>query len=757
MRSEGASVRAERTRGMPWGAAVVVLAFLGSQPLAAAQPVAQARQGTSVSPAAVLPTLVADDGLSASATSRYVLDARRTTVEASVSIELRNVAPDDGDVFYYFDAFAVPVPAGARSVRARSDGSTLDVSLRRTEDPSTRLARISFPDLLFGRSRTIELTFEVPGEPPRSADSTRVGPGYATFAVYGVGDPGRSAVEVVAPSSMRFDATSDEFTAAENGTTTTHTSSATDSEGGFWAVVSLRDPTAVDERAVDVAGTSLLLSGYPDDTRWLDFVAARVVEGIPALERLVATPWPGGLERIREDASPTLRGYDGWFDPSDDEIVIGERLDEDLLFHELSHAWVSGESFDQRWVSEGLAQVLAERAVAATGGTPREQPQVSRGDSDAVALNAWGASAGSRSADVDAYAYPAAHAATTALLGELDDAQLAAVAAAGIRGERAYDPPGTPDAEGGRTSWQRWLDLLQGRAGVAGAPQVFARWALTEEEQALLAPRDQARAAYAQLDEADGSWLPPEGLRDAMTAWDFERAAVVQGRVAPLAPAVSDVQDAARRAGLDVPDEVRSMWETAEQDEQYAALARSLPVAATTVRAVGRARAVAAQDRGPLSELGASILGVDDRAADALALLEEGRLDAASDAASDATGRADRAVLVGLALPVVALLVLVVGLLAGRRVAARRRRRWAARPGADDGAGMGGGVGAGPVGAGGGGSSTPSTPVIHAPSLAALAGLEAPAPAGPAAPEPRHPSGDDGPGRRGSPAPPGSS
>ena len=100
-----------------------------------------------------------------------------------------------------------------------------------------------------------------------------------------------------------------------------------------------------------------------------------MTKGIPALEKLVGAKWPGGLERIREDASPSLRGYDGWFDPTDDEIVIGERLDADLIFHELSHAWVSGERFDQRWVSEGLAQVLAERAVKATGGTPVRAPE----------------------------------------------------------------------------------------------------------------------------------------------------------------------------------------------------------------------------------------------------------------------------------------------------------------------------------------------------------------------------------------------
>ena len=450
---------------------------------------------------------------------------------------------------------------------------------------------------------------------------------------------------------------------------------ATDGTSGSWAVVSLRDPARTDERTVDAGGVSLLLNGFEDDPKWSRFVAGKVAKGIPALEELVGAPWPGGLERIREDASPSLRGYDGWFDPGDDEIVIGEQLDADLIFHELAHAWVSDERFDERWVSEGLAQVLAERAVEATGGKPRNHPDASRRSDDAVALNEWGGSASSRSAAVDAYAYPAAYEATRALTRDLDDKALAAVVGAGIRGERAYDPVGTKDADGGRTTWQRWLDLLQTRAGVADAPKVFQRWALTSEERAQLGPRADARAEYATVDEADGAWLPPEGLRDAMTAWDFDRAAAVREKVAALGAAATEVQDAAAAAGMDVPTVVRESYEKAEQDEQYAALATSLPRAATAVTAVARAEDVADQDRDPVSALGAGILGVEGRADEAVALLDDGELDAATAAATAATSRADKALVVGAALPIVAILLLVGGLLLVRGVRARRARQ----------------------------------------------------------------------------------
>lgn len=625
------------------------------------------------------PPALADEGLATGATSRYVLDAEETTVDAEITIDLRNVQPDRGSFYYFFNSFSVPVPAGAERVRARSGGSDLSVSLRRTDDPSTKLARIGFPNLLYGRSRTIVLTFEVPGEKPRSADSTRVGPGYATFAVYGVGDAGRSTVEVVAPSSMTFDATSDDFTSEEDGSRTTHRTTATSSDGGYWAVVSLRDPEQGDEQAVDVAGVSLLLNGFEDDPKWADFVAGQVTKGLPVLEALVGTPWPGGLERIREDATPSLRGYDGWFDPSDDEIVIGERLDAELIFHELSHAWVSGERFDERWVSEGLAQVLAERTVAATGGRPAGRPDVSRGSDDAIALNEWAGSAGSRSADVDAYAYPASYTATRTLLADLQGEDLAAVIAAALRGERAYDPVGTKDADGGRTSWSRWLDLLETRGGVQDAPEVFSRWALTGEQKAQLAPRAEARTAYAAVDEADGAWLPPEGLRDAMTAWDFERAASVQDQIDGLPEDAKAVQDAAARVGVEVPAPVRESYERAEQDEQYAALATALPKAARAVPPVALAERAAAQDRDPVSTLGTTVLGVEDSAARAATLLEDGSYDEAREVAEQATSRADLALLVGLAiLLAVALVLAATGWLGWRAVSASTRRRDAA-------------------------------------------------------------------------------
>ena len=54
---------------------------------------------------------------------------------------------------------------------------------------------------------------------------------------------------------------------------------------------------------------------------------------------------------------------------------------------------------------------------------------------------------------------------------------------------------------------------------------------------------------------------------------------------------------------------MRDSYERAEQDEQYTALAAALPKAAAAVTAVGAAEKAAAQDRDPVSALGATLLG----------------------------------------------------------------------------------------------------------------------------------------------------
>ena len=70
--------RGTRRRGS-WAVALVVGAVLVGQPA------------------------LADDGLATGARSRYVLDPKATTVEATVTLDLRNETPNRGSYYYYYN------------------------------------------------------------------------------------------------------------------------------------------------------------------------------------------------------------------------------------------------------------------------------------------------------------------------------------------------------------------------------------------------------------------------------------------------------------------------------------------------------------------------------------------------------------------------------------------------------------------------------------------------------------------------------
>lgn len=619
------------------------------------------------------PAAVADEGLTEESHSRYVLRAKDTEVRATTTTTIGNVTPDRGLTYYYFTSYSIAVPAGAEDVRATSGGADLPVRLEATEDPSTRYAVATFAPLRYGQTRTIEWSFVVPGEPVRSKDYTRVGDGFATFAASGVGDAGRTTVEVVLPASMTFDATSDAFRSERDGKTVTYTATENTDKDGIWAVVSARDPKKADEKDVEVGGTTLTLQSFPGDEKWTGFVAKRLRQGLPVLEDLVGRPWPGGLDTIREDVSPKVLGY-AWFDPDKDEIVIPEDLDPATLYHELGHAWLNQDRLTERWLSEGVTEVVAQRVVERTGASSDPWSAPDRHADVAVPLSAWDAHPGELDADAEQYGYAASYTVVRKLLGGLDDDAFTAVVSAAQAGEGAYERPGSMEENGGRTDWRRFLDLVEERGGVSGAPKVLRTWVLDAEQKAVLEPRAAARKAYATLDEADGAWAPPLGLRTAMTRWEFGEAKDVRSALDGAAQDAGAVQAAAEEAGLGVPAAVRAAYEGASDADAYEELAALLPRAAEVTTRVGAAVRTSDADRDPVTELGALVLGVDRSAERARDDLAAGDLDAAAERAGAASDRA------GLSTAAGAGLVVLVLAPAGGVVAlvVRRRRRSAA-------------------------------------------------------------------------------
>jgi hypothetical protein len=644
---------------------------------------ARGRRALAVAAATVAlaaPAANADDGIDVDSTSRYVLQAKEEVVRATLTMTVRNDRPSyrTGNYiqYFYLPSITIPVPAEAAQLTAVSNGSPLSVTREPTKDPSTALATIRFPsNLLYGQSRTVTVSFVLKGEEPRSQNQTRVGPGYATFAVYGRGDAGQNTVQVVLPASMSFDATTDAFDDGKGSKTVTYTAAGT-GDSGFWAVVSARDLDIARTRTVALGDQDVEVLAFSDDKRWLRFVASRMTSGVPVLEELVGTTWPGGLTTVREDSSVNVRGYDGWFDSSEDTIVIGEKLDQELLYHELLHAWASSTSFEERWLYEGIAQYVAAQAVATLGEEPARQKPVSATSKQAVPLNTWGYPGG-RAQPTDGYGYPASYRTMEALLDGMDDDTRSMVLAEAIAGRSAYAVSGETRLTAHRTGWRRFLDLVQVLGHDDGAPRTFSKWVLTPEERKLIEDRRRALADYQAVDDADGQWAPPLGVREAMTDWEFEQARKALRQVADLGPAVIEVQEAAQRHDLELPESVVALYQDAGS-AAYDELADTLPRAATAVEAVGAANA-AAESGNPVTALGALVLGLEDKAGEASDLLAEGDLDGATTAAGEASDAAERSTLLGAGLLVGGLALLAGSALLGRALLRGRARRRQAR------------------------------------------------------------------------------
>ncbi|GGU21544.1 hypothetical protein GCM10007979_20190 [Nocardioides albus] len=591
------------------------------------------------SPAAVA---APDDGVAESSRTRYVLDEGAVRVKSKIKVT--NQQPSTATTYYFLTGHAIPIPAGAKKVKATSNGSRLKVSTEKIQGTGLEVASASFPNLYYGKSRTITWTYELRGAPIRAKKShIRIGDGYAVFPVLGVGDDDSVTVEVVLPKSMDFSSSVPGFEEKTKGRTTTWKATGDFIEGG----VSARDPKAYDEEKVAVGDADVSLQSFPGDKEWRDFAKKQVRAGLPVLEKTIGQEWPGGLDTIREDVSSEALGY-AWFDSDADEIVVSEDLDAAVLYHEMTHAWINPDTVSGRWLSEGLTEMVAQRVAEETGAKGQSYPKVKRRSKDAFPLTSWDSRARTGVEGSDAYGYPASVIAVSALVEGLSDKQLAALLSDVYQGRTAYAIPS--DGDNPRPGdWSTFLDLaLKHGASATKAEKTLRTWVLSKPDVRLLEKHAAARKTYEALDRANGDWAPPAGVRDPMSIWQFQGAESVIEMVEGVSKDAVAVQDAAETAGIRVPSSVETAYETADATSEYQELATLLPKAAAATETVGAASAAVDGTQNPVTELGELVLFLDAGAASARADLDDGHLDDASATAAGVEARASWAFWAGL-------------------------------------------------------------------------------------------------------------
>jgi hypothetical protein len=309
--------------------------------------------------------------------------------------------------------------------------------------------------------------------------------------------------------------------------------------------VALREE-GLNRRLVEVgAGATIEVAGWLDDPEWLEYAVGYVESGIPALEGLVGQPWPASELELIQSTAPGEQGYGGWYDLRKAQIEVSEERDPELLLHELSHAWFNDTLFQQRWMVEGFAEAYAQAAVELLGDdvigitAPGAPPDRFEG------LNRWRRRFFFEdNFDEEVYGYRASSYVVAELLDEIGPDVMADVIDRMVDDVHPYAIDGDTRATG-LNDWRRLLDLVELRGGSTDANGLFRRYIVTEGQEALLDERRTALEAFVTFeDEVAGGDRArvPEGVRYAMSAWEFddatrgmERAREAQGRVEGLA------------------------------------------------------------------------------------------------------------------------------------------------------------------------------------------------------------------------------
>jgi hypothetical protein len=634
--------------------------------------------------------VLAADGLDIKADAIYRIDIDDAVVRVRVDVVITNRTPNrtvgGRTTQYYYDTLFLPLQDDARNVRATSGGSSLSTSVSRED--GYREVTIRFPNLFYQRSRTIRLDYELIAGEPRSSSEIRVGPAFATFTAWAMGDDDRSSVRIVLPAGFEDEGYgTSATTTVDDGRQILRSGAIPDASRWYWVVFAER-PEALTGLTIGSADGPIVIHAWPDDTEWRDTVSSVLDEGVPILRDLIDLPWPvvGDLD-VYQVHTPLLEGYGGFYDSGSEEIRISEDLDPHLILHEASHAWFDEGLLGERWIYEGLAETYSARAfVALDLDEPDPAPaSVSPDDAAAFPLSTWPDPERIDDPDVadrEQYGYAAAWTVMDTIVDDVGIDGMQDVLQALDDRTGAYRQEGRAIPDRSLGGWRRFLDLVENEGGSSPMTELWKAWVVdARQRENELLMRGDARFVLQALERDGGAWAPPMGVLDAMARWDFLEARAAMAD----ADAVLDARD--RLDGIEAtlghrsPDDLESRYEGMREDDEATDLIDTLDERGRAASELIATRDALAVEPSLLAQIG--LIGVEPATGleAGLVAYAAGDIDAAEAGAAttmavlagaEAIGQERVTTAVAIALGVLLLLAVVIGLLWRR---GRRRRR----------------------------------------------------------------------------------
>ncbi len=628
----------------------------------------------------------AADDLEITADTRYTVDPEARTVRVVVDLTAVNRKPNQATTRYFYDGLNLGVQPEARRFTATRDGSELRVRAAARE--GYRLVTVLFGrKLYFGEAERLRLSFELPAGKPRSASDVRVGSAFATFTAWAFGDTGRVRIEV--PSDFRVETAGSELDAERGANGLQAWSAATNDPLSWYVLVNATNDAALTSDRLELEdGENVVIRAWPEDNRWRQRVRVLLRDGLPQLAEQIGLPWPvEGSLVVTEVHTPLLEGYAGFYDPDTDQITISEDLDDLTIIHEASHAWFNGALFTERWITEGLADEYAARALRADDRGYPGPDKVTRMDPAAFALNDWPPPAAIRdqeAGDRETYGYAASWTLMRRILARVGEPGMREVFAAAAAGTTAYPGEGDPERSRLPNDWRRFLDLAEQAADPATATaserslaDLIELWALDATQAVLLPARAAALERYSALARAGGSWAPPAAVRSALDEWQFGEAADIMDGAERVLASRDAIEALAATEGLVPGPRLEADYQDARSEAEMNVVADAATRALGTLETIATAGEAAEAPRDWLTSWGLD--GADPAAgvAAAGAAWEAGDLDAAATAAAGVVALLAAAPDIGRSHAIVAALVaaLAVLLLVLIAIALARRRR----------------------------------------------------------------------------------
>ena len=377
-------------------------------------------------------------------------------------------------------------------------------------------------------------------------------------------------MRILIPDDYEVELLGDQLDRSESGGMVLYESGAISNPDEWLVIMSARNDKALARTRTELLDHIIEISAWPDDRRWARFVRTQLNEGLPELEALVDLPWTNAAKlRIIETVSPYLYGYAGWYSSSDNTIEIGDKLDAEVILHEISHIWFNDELFAERWVNEGYAQTYANLALERTGGRDRSPERIRPNARGAQPLNLWDNPSFRDEEEAEAqedFGYNASWFVIDAVADEIGPDKMREVLAAARDGQITYLGDPSPEHTTETITWRQLLDLYQEIGGSEDAPDLFREHVVSARQRSDLRDRERARAAYAKLVDAGDGWTAPVEVREQMSGWRFERATEAMQTAKRILAVRDEIEETLDGTGVGFPASFEEDYEGEVED-----------------------------------------------------------------------------------------------------------------------------------------------------------------------------------------------